>query len=180
MSAGLPEVHLKEYYDKFYPSGLVLKWLKYNKRRSTVDFLYEIWIPATSEYLELREIAFILADDTHIRYKVILKEEEFKKELLRTLPHKIDIGAVYNYRVIFWIHLFSLIWFIPAWQEIIAQKWLQSHGKRVGVRYRFDRLRLYQILLHRCRTLSLLLALDGARRPSSRENLKEYCNNILL
>ncbi|KAE9548808.1 hypothetical protein FO519_007978 [Halicephalobus sp. NKZ332] len=84
MSVGLPEVHLKEYYDKFYPSGLVLKWLKYNR-------------PA-SEYLELREIAFILADDTHIRYKVILTEEEFKKELLRTLPHKIDLGAVYNHR----------------------------------------------------------------------------------
>lgn len=52
-----------------------------------------------SEYLQNREIALILGDDTHLRYKVFMTEADFRKDLVRIKPHKIDIGAVYNHRV---------------------------------------------------------------------------------
>lgn len=48
------------------------------------------------KYFSLREFAFILKDDVHLRYLSFSNTAEFMEKLQRSSPHKIDIGAVYN------------------------------------------------------------------------------------
>lgn len=48
------------------------------------------------EYNRLREWSFTLKDDVYVRYKCFNNKEEFKDALVKKLPFKIDIGAVYN------------------------------------------------------------------------------------
>jgi DNA primase small subunit len=48
--------------------------------------------------LSRREFSFTLADDVYLRYLSFSSAEELKAEMLRRLPHKIDLGAVYNAR----------------------------------------------------------------------------------
>jgi DNA primase small subunit len=49
-----------------------------------------------SEYFYKREFSFTLKNDVYCRYLCFKKAEDFHKALKEKVPHKIDIGAVYN------------------------------------------------------------------------------------
>ncbi|KER20911.1 hypothetical protein T265_15217, partial [Opisthorchis viverrini] len=46
--------------------------------------------------LARREFSFTLAGDVYLRYQSFETSSEFRKELVKLCPHKIDIGAVYS------------------------------------------------------------------------------------
>jgi len=51
----------------------------------------------TSDYFYQREFSFTLANDVYCRYLCYKTAEEFKSNLVSRVPHKIDIGAVFNF-----------------------------------------------------------------------------------
>lgn len=71
---------LEIYYDNIFPYKNFFMWLG----------------KGTSDYFERREFSFTLENDVYIRFQSYKSEEEFKKEVIRGIPFKIDIGAVYN------------------------------------------------------------------------------------
>ncbi|KAG5451269.1 primase, DNA, polypeptide 1 (49kDa) [Clonorchis sinensis] len=70
---------LKFYYKKLFPCELFCKWLSYGMND-----------------LARREFSFTLAGDVYLRYQSFETSSEFRKELVKLCPHKIDIGAVYS------------------------------------------------------------------------------------
>lgn len=48
------------------------------------------------EFFFRRELSFTLENDTYIRYKSFHNAEEMKASMTKTLPFKIDIGAVFS------------------------------------------------------------------------------------
>jgi len=74
---------LPRYYRQLFPFKSIVKWLSYNQK--------------TSAYFALREFAFILENDVHLRYRSFSDALHFERELCKVCPHKLDIGAVYNY-----------------------------------------------------------------------------------
>lgn len=79
----LPEL-LKQYYKRLFPVKLYHAWLGYGG----VD----------KGYFENREFSFTLKDDIYIRYMSFADSSELLAELVKRVPYKIDIGAVYNYK----------------------------------------------------------------------------------
>ncbi|KAF8357285.1 pri-1 [Pristionchus pacificus] len=79
--------YLQHYYRKgVFPFKPYTNWLTYSKK--------------PSEYFNLREFAFIIdkdGEEVHLRYRSFNDAFEFEKELCRVSPHKLDLGAVYNY-----------------------------------------------------------------------------------
>ena len=55
------------------------------------------------DYFHRREFSFTLKDDVYLRYQTFNDLNEFEKELINRKPFKIDIGAVYNHNVCFFI-----------------------------------------------------------------------------
>jgi DNA primase small subunit len=77
---------------------LFFKWLSYNKLKTrdenTLTSIDDKAI--VSEYFFYREFSFTLANDVYCRYLCFKTAEEFKNSLVAKVPHKIDIGAVFN------------------------------------------------------------------------------------
>ncbi|CAI5709948.1 hypothetical protein KXD40_005478 [Peronospora effusa] len=72
---------LQLYYDRLFPYKQMVQWLSYDKGE---------------EFLFRRELSYTLENDTYIRYKAFHNAEELKTSMSKTLPFKIDIGAVFS------------------------------------------------------------------------------------
>jgi DNA primase small subunit len=51
-----------------------------------------------------REFSFTLHEDIYIRYQSFNTLQEFEKEVQTRCPFKIDIGAVFNMRFVFYFY----------------------------------------------------------------------------
>jgi DNA primase small subunit len=72
--------NLELYYGSIFPFKHFFKWLALEN----------------SECFERREFSFTLENDIYVRFQSYKNDEDFKKEVMRGLPVKIDIGAIYN------------------------------------------------------------------------------------
>lgn len=83
------------------------KWLSYSQgnQRSSVwrdEEVYSVlilpywWYAPGEDFLFRRELSFTLENDTYIRYKAFHNAAEMKTSMTKTLPFKIDIGAVFS------------------------------------------------------------------------------------
>ncbi len=72
--------NLERYYRELFPFKLFFKWLGLDN----------------SLIFDKREFTFTLENDIYCRFLSFKDEEEFKSEVIRALPVKIDIGAIYN------------------------------------------------------------------------------------
>jgi len=82
---------LKVYYERMFPYGHMFAWLSYlgdpkispDKKIST-------------KYWRKREFCFTMKDDVYIRYQSYQTMGEFRTQLKKKCPYKIDLGAIYN------------------------------------------------------------------------------------
>ncbi|KAG1679020.1 DNA primase small subunit [Nymphon striatum] len=72
------------YYQRLFPYDSYYRWLSYGN--------------VSKNCFSHREFSFTLADDIYMRYRSFSSQSELEVDLQKYLPHKIDIGAVYNYR----------------------------------------------------------------------------------
>ncbi|VDD77641.1 unnamed protein product [Mesocestoides corti] len=89
---------LKIFYRKLFPCELICKWLSYS----------------TKDILSRREFSFSLAGDVYVRYQSFNDASSLRKELVKSCPHKIDIGAVYSAPPKLQRSLSS-----PEWKELV-------------------------------------------------------------
>lgn len=54
---------------------------------------------APANYFPNREFSFTLKDDVYLRYQSFSDQKEMEKEIQKRCPYKIDIGAVFSYKV---------------------------------------------------------------------------------
>lgn len=74
---------LFEYYKRFFPLKYILKWLCHGNEKLALSH---------------REFSFTLEGDLYTRYLSFDDLKSFSGRLLRDVPIKIDIGAIYNNR----------------------------------------------------------------------------------
>lgn len=71
---------LKLYYEKLFPYTNYFKWFG----------------QGDSHYFERREFSFTLEGDIYCRFLCFKGDIDFQNEMIRAMPIKIDVGAVYN------------------------------------------------------------------------------------
>jgi len=80
---------LPVYYKRLFPYKSYVQWI------SGGNFDKENKVP-DKNYISKREFSFTLEDDIYLRYLSFSSADELKAEMVRRIPHKIDIGAVFN------------------------------------------------------------------------------------
>lgn len=78
---------MRIYYDRVFPYDVMYQWLSYGN--SGKD-------SSVSEAFCRREFSFTLKDDIYIRYLSYPSAEAWKQDMVKKIPHKIDMGAVYT------------------------------------------------------------------------------------
>ena len=76
---------LSIYYNRLFPYDTYMKWINGSGQ-----------VPVDKQYVSKREFSFTLADDIYLRYLSFSNAQELKTEMVKRIPHKIDIGAVFN------------------------------------------------------------------------------------
>jgi len=87
---GIRDETLKLYYERLFPFGPMFRWLSYCNLPDTEDPLSE------KDFFMRREFSFTLAGDVYIRYLTFKNQKEYKDAYIKRLPHKTDIGAIFN------------------------------------------------------------------------------------
>ncbi|KAL5111228.1 DNA primase small subunit [Taenia crassiceps] len=96
---------LKIFYKKIFPCDTLCKWLSCGSIQQ-------------SETLARREFSFSLAGDIYLRYQSFSDPASLRRELVKTCPHKIDIGAVYSAPPKLQRSM-SSVSFVPEWKELV-------------------------------------------------------------
>ncbi len=96
----IPEGGMTLYYQHFFPYELFFNWLGHGD----------------IDNFQRREFSFTLQNDVYFRFQSFSSNEEFKTQLIKLCPKKIDIGAVYN--VLPTAHKTS-VHFYPQEKEIV-------------------------------------------------------------
>lgn len=132
-------------------------------------------------YFQNREFSFTLADDVYIRYQSFNDQAQLEEEIRKLCPHKIDIGAVYNYRYIQksldFVRInfnYSFISMFPQTKSTQNSYTIHSIRKGIGFWYWHDRLWRGAQLLPRCRYLFKMLEVYGYCYQSFRCCTKRY------
>jgi hypothetical protein len=87
---GVRDETLRLYYERLFPFGCMFRWLSYCNVPGDKDPLSE------KDFFMRREFSFTLEGDIYIRYLTFKNQEEYKAAYIKRLPHKTDIGAVFN------------------------------------------------------------------------------------
>lgn len=78
---------MRVFYERLYPFKPVFQWLNHEH--------------SPSRMFTHREFAFTLPGDIYLRYNSFMTVEDFKKQVLKLLPSRFEIGAVYSAMVRF-------------------------------------------------------------------------------
>eukprot|EP00484_Ammonia_sp_Unknown_P026127 CAMPEP_0197046508 /NCGR_PEP_ID=MMETSP1384-20130603/22218_1 /TAXON_ID=29189 /ORGANISM="Ammonia sp." /LENGTH=460 /DNA_ID=CAMNT_0042478323 /DNA_START=86 /DNA_END=1465 /DNA_ORIENTATION=- len=82
---------LQIYYDRLFPYQDMFHWLSYfNDPENTSSSCIN------AKFWRNREFSFTLKDDIYVRYQSYRNLQQFKDDLRKRCPYKIDIGALYN------------------------------------------------------------------------------------
>lgn len=65
--------------------------------KETVSNRLIFYFLADKSYFQKREFSFTLANDVYVRFLSFSDQEELENDIKKKIPHKIDIGAVYNH-----------------------------------------------------------------------------------
>ncbi|KAF9103627.1 hypothetical protein BGX27_010496 [Mortierella sp. AM989] len=74
------------FYRHFFPAKSYFRWLNYDNSMTP------------SKAFMNREFAFFLTNDSFMRFQSYKNLDDFKNELIRLCPTRIDLGAIYNIR----------------------------------------------------------------------------------
>eukprot|EP00281_Chroomonas_sp_CCMP1168_P033808 CAMPEP_0206248572 /NCGR_PEP_ID=MMETSP0047_2-20121206/20442_1 /ASSEMBLY_ACC=CAM_ASM_000192 /TAXON_ID=195065 /ORGANISM="Chroomonas mesostigmatica_cf, Strain CCMP1168" /LENGTH=423 /DNA_ID=CAMNT_0053674227 /DNA_START=28 /DNA_END=1300 /DNA_ORIENTATION=- len=77
---------LKIYYSNLFPYAQMYRWLSYSGNAE----------PAKGDAFSRREFSFTLKDDIYIRYLSYDDAEQWRADMIKKLPHKMDLGAIYR------------------------------------------------------------------------------------
>ncbi|CAG7849769.1 DNA primase small subunit; AltName: Full=DNA polymerase subunit A; AltName: Full=DNA primase 50 kDa subunit; Short=dPRI50 [Serendipita indica DSM 11827] len=89
-----PEV-MSAFYSRLYPFKSLYTWLSHTPVPiSTKD----AGVPKSSTNWTHREFAFTLQNDAYLRYNSFQEVDDLKKQIMRLIPSRFEIGAVYNAR----------------------------------------------------------------------------------
>ena len=90
-----PEV-MSAFYNRLYPFKTLFTWLSHTPVPiSSKDAVS----PKSGTTWTHREFAFTLQSDAYLRYNSFQDVDELKKQILKLIPSRFEIGAVYNARV---------------------------------------------------------------------------------